>query len=86
MSHMLNVRWRHRWRDITPGVGWVNFLGESQSRIYPNMCAKFGCGPAVVEKKGGDRQTKGHCSFIIVYIYAICTDKIGKPPMIAFIW
>ena len=41
-----------------PGVGWVNFLGESQSRIYPNMCATFGCGPMVVSKKGGtDRQT-----------------------------
>ena len=42
------------------GVGQI-FLGEtvSQSRIYPNMCAKFGCGPTVVSKKGGggtDRQ------------------------------
>ena len=26
------------------------FLGESQSRIYPNMCAKFCCGPTVVSK------------------------------------
>ena len=37
------------------------FLGESQSRIYPNVCAKFGCGPMVVSKKRGgggtDRQT-----------------------------
>ena len=35
--------------------------------MYPNMCAKFGCGPTVVSKKGGgtDRQTKGHCSFIV---------------------
>ena len=50
------------------GVGQF-FLGESQSRIYPNMCAKFGCGPTVVSKKRGggvqtDRQTNGHCSFI----------------------
>ena len=28
-------------------------LGESQSRIYPNMCAKFGSGPTVVSKGGG---------------------------------
>ena len=34
------------------------FLGESLSRIYPNMCAKFGCGATVVSKKmgGTDRQ------------------------------
>ena len=31
------------------------FLGENQSRIYPNMCAKLGCGPTVVSKKGGYR-------------------------------
>ena len=49
------------------GVGQF-VLGESQSRIYPNMCAKFGCGPTVASKKGGyrqtDRQTKGHCVFM----------------------
>ena len=44
-----------------PGVGWGGSicLGESQSRIYPRMCAKFGCGPTVVSKKRGiqtDRQ------------------------------
>ena len=51
-------------------MGWVNFfLAENESHIYPNMCAKFGCGPTVVStKKGGggyrqtdrqaDRQTK----------------------------
>ena len=41
-------------------VGWGGsiFLGESQSHIYPNMCAKFGCGPTVgSEKKGTDRQS-----------------------------
>ena len=57
MSHMLNIRWRHRWRDITPGWGGSFFLGEGQSRMYPNMCAKFGCGPTVVSKKRGYRQT-----------------------------
>ena len=28
-------------------------LGESQSRIYPHVRAKFGRGPTVVSKKGG---------------------------------
>ena len=36
---------------------WVNFLDENESHIYPNMCAKFGCGPTVVSKKLGYRQT-----------------------------
>ena len=34
------------------GVGQF-VLGESQSRIYPHMRAKFGRGPTVVSKKGG---------------------------------
>ena len=40
------------------GVGKI-FLAQNESRIYPNMCAKFGCGPTVVSKKRGetDRQT-----------------------------
>ena len=48
---------------IPLGWGGSLFLGESQSRIYPNRCANFGCGPTVVSKKGGgwyrqtDRQT-----------------------------
>ena len=29
------------------------FLGESQSRIYPHMRAKFGRSPTVVSKKKG---------------------------------
>ena len=41
--------------------------------MYPNMCAKVGCGPTVVSKGGGvqtdrqtdrERETKGHCSVI----------------------
>ena len=35
---------------------------ENESHIYPNMCAKFGCGPTVVSKKRRwvqtDRQRK----------------------------
>ena len=59
--------------DVILPLGWVGsfFLGESQSRIYPNICAKFGCGPTVESKKGGvqtdrqtDRQAKGDCNFI----------------------
>ena len=51
-------------------LGWggsICLVGESQSRIYPNEFAKFGCGPTVVSKKRGlqtDRHTKGHCRFI----------------------
>ena len=33
------------------GVGQL-FLGESQSRLYPHMRAKFGRGSTVVSKKG----------------------------------
>ena len=59
------------------GVGQF-FLGESQSRIYPNMCAKFGCGPTVVSKKKGgtDRQTdKGTLQLYLVdeYTHHPCT-------------
>ena len=36
----------------SPGVGQF-FLGESQSRVYPHMRAKFGRGPTVVSKKKG---------------------------------
>ena len=45
---------------VTPPWGGVGqfFLGESQSRIYPHMRAKFGRGPTIVsEKKGGGVQT-----------------------------
>ncbi len=39
------------------GVGNF-FISQNESRIYPNMCAKFGCGPTVVSKRGeGYRQT-----------------------------
>ena len=43
------------------------FLAENESHIYPNMCAKFGCGPTVVSKVGvvqiyiqTNRQTDRH--------------------------
>ena len=35
-------------------------LDENESHIYPNMCAKFGCGPTVVSKRGGGVQTGRH--------------------------
>ena len=41
---------------IWGGVGNF-FLAQNESRIYPNMCAKFGCGPTVMSKKGGGVQT-----------------------------
>ena len=54
---------------IPLGWGGSFFLAESQSRIYSNICAKFGCGPTVVSKKGGggDRHTdKGTLQLYIV--------------------
>ena len=37
------------------------FLAGNKSHIYPNMCAKFGCGPTVVsKKKRGYRHTDRH--------------------------
>ena len=43
---------------VTPlgGVGQI-CLAENESHIYPNICAKFGCGSTVVSKRGGYRQT-----------------------------
>ena len=54
----------------------IFFIADNESHIYPNMCAKFGCGPTVVsEKKGGgvrtDRQREAAALYDIYYIY-IC--------------
>ena len=59
---------------IPLGWGGSIFLGESQSRIYPNMCAKFGCGPTVVSKKKGgtDRQTDKRT----LQLYIVDLEKI----------
>ena len=35
------------------------FLAENESHIYPNMCAKFGCAPTVVSKKGVQTDIQG---------------------------
>ena len=52
---------------IPLGLGGSIFLGEIQSRIYPNMCAKFGCGPTVTSKGGGYKQPdKGTLQLYIV--------------------
>ena len=70
------------------GLGQTN-LAENESHIYPNMCAKFVCGPTVVSKKGGgggtDRQTKKtaalyrrcvgkHCVYVMFLI-----EQSGQP-------
>ena len=50
-------------------------LGESQSRIYPNMCAKLGCGPTVVSKKwGGGVQTdrQRHTAALYSRHHSVC--------------
>ena len=51
------------------GVGLVNFFGESQSRLYPHMRAKFGCGPTVVSKKGSLKFISRYIYILYIYIY-----------------
>ena len=52
------------------GVGQF-FLAENESHIYPNRTyvCQICCGPTVVSKRVGyrqtDKQTKGRCNFII---------------------
>ena len=41
-------------------------LGESQSRIYPNMCANFGHGPTVVSRKKKGGTDKGTLQLYII--------------------
>ena len=49
----------------------INFLGSNESHIYPNMCAKFGCGPTVVSrKKWGTDTHKGTPQLYIVDLYS----------------
>ena len=56
------------------GVGTF-FLAQNESRIYPNMCAKVGCGPTVVSKRGGgvqtDRQTDKE-NYILMVVEIAC--------------
>ena len=64
------------------------FLAENESHIYPNMCAKFGCGPTVVSKGGvvqiytqtnrqtekqTNRQTDRHIGTLQLYTVDDCT-------------
>ena len=58
--------WRSAWRRVVTGIsvsgiplewGGSIFLGESQSRIYPNVCKIWLRSDGRVEKKGGYRQT-----------------------------
>ena len=55
--------------DCRPPWGGVSkvFLAENQSRIYPNMCAKFSCGPMVVSKRGGGTDT--HADKVTMQLY-----------------
>ena len=76
MSHMLDVRWRHRWRDIIPGVGWVNFFRwEPIPYLSEYVCQIWLRSDGRVKKKGGtDRHTdKGTLQLYIVD----STIKIG---------
>ena len=67
------------WRDATAGIplrwGGSISLGESQSRIYPNMCARFGCGPTVVSKTGGYRQTNRQTDKGTLQLYIVDTSS-----------
>ena len=64
-SHMTYYPWG--------GLGQF-FLAENESHIYPNMCAKFGCGPTVVSRKKmgiqTDRQRK-------LQLYIVDTTEVG---------
>ena len=64
------------------GVGQI-CLGSTQSHIYTNMCAKFGCGPTVVSKRGrGHSHThtyKGTLQLYNVVVY--CFIHIYMPHM-----
>ena len=52
-------------------------LGESQSRTYPNMCAKFGGGPTFVSKKGGiDRQRDRQRDTAALYIDGVVSSRL----------
>ena len=57
----------------SPWAGSIFFSCEWLSYIYPNMCAKFGCGPTVVSKNRGvqihlDRQTDKGKGTLQLYI------------------
>ena len=45
--------------DVKLPLGWDGsiFSADNESHIYPNMCAKVGCIPTVVSKRGGGVQT-----------------------------
>ena len=85
MSHMLDVRWRHRWRDITPGVGQL-FLGESLSPVSIRICV-----PNLVavrqscQKKGGvqtDRQTARQRDTAALYSIVHVFVKVNNEELI----
>ena len=77
MSHILDVRWRHKWCDITPGVRWVSFFSWEWVQYLPEyVCQIWLRSDGRVEKKGGGgyRQTdKGKLQLYIIDLW--CTMK-----------
>ena len=59
-------------------LGWYGsiLLGGSQSRIYPNTCAKSGCGPTVVSKGGGAQTDKGTLHLYIVDVSVLNSQSV----------
>ena len=61
-------------------MGWVTFLGENQSRIYPNMYAKFGCGPTVVSKGGGGQTDRQTDTAALIHHLPMCLELLAPAP------
>ena len=59
------------------GVGKF-FLAQNESRIYPNMCAKFGCSPTVVSKKGGGYRQRDRQRKLQLYIVDYSCFKLNR--------
>ena len=56
-------------------------LAQNESRIYPNMCAKFGCGPTVVSKKRGGVQTDSRQTKKTAALYSRCVYDVNFAQM-----
>ena len=73
-------------------MGWVHFLGESQSRIYSDYVCQIWLRLTVVSKKGGtDRQTDEGTLQLYIVDYDHDTDIIASLTVTgtqvdAFLW